>query len=79
MGRSDDQRIQQNIAAGFQALLAGVADSSALPQSDVDGNIGVAFAVWQAGNGNLAISLLLDVLIRSREPSGAGGSLDLSA
>ena len=72
----DDQRIQENVAAGFRALLARMAPSSA-PQSDIDRHIEVAFAVWQAGNGSLSISMLLDVLIRTREAPGAAGMLDM--
>jgi hypothetical protein len=63
--RSDEQRIRNNVDGGFRAILDQIAASP--PRKDVEGKIQVAFEVWQVRQYDLAISLLLDALIKQRE------------
>ena len=67
MDQSDEQRIRNNVAGGFRGILDQIAASPLPPREDVEGKIQVAFEVWQIGQYNLAISLLLDAMIVSRE------------
>ncbi len=67
MDQSDEQRIRNNVATGFRAILANAAASPLTARPDVEGKIGVAFEAWQVGQCNLAISLLLDAMIKLRE------------
>ena len=67
MDQSDEQRIRNNVAGGFRAILDQIAASPLPPREYVEGKIQVAFEVWQAGEYDLAISLLLDAMIKLRE------------
>ena len=66
MDRSDEQRIRNNVDGGFRAILDQIAASPLPPRKDVEGKIQVAFEVWQVGQYDLAISLLLDAMIQQR-------------
>jgi hypothetical protein len=65
--QSDEQRIRNNVGSGFRAILDQIAASPLPPREYVEGKIQVAFEVWQVGQYDLAISLLLDALIKQRE------------
>jgi hypothetical protein len=65
--QADAQRIRNNVATGFRAILDQIAASPVPPRKDVEGKIQVAFEAWQVGQCNLAISLLLDAIIKQRE------------
>ena len=67
MDLSDEQRIRNNVAGGFRGILDQITASPLPPRPDVEGKIQVAFEAWQMGESNLAISLLLDALIKLRE------------
>jgi len=72
MDWSDEQRIRNNVDDGFRAILDQIAASRLPPRKDVEGKIQVAFEVWQVGQCDLAISLLLDALIRHYFYSDSG-------
>ncbi len=65
--QSDEQRIWNNVNSGFRAILDQIAASPLPPRKDVEGKIKVAFEVWQSGQYDLAISLLLDAMIKQRD------------
>ena len=67
MDRSDEQGIRNNVDGGFRAILNQIAASPLTPRKDVEGKIQVAFEVWHVGQYDLAISLLLDAMIKQRE------------
>jgi hypothetical protein len=69
MDRPDVQRIRNNVDDGFRAILDHIAGSLLPPRKDVEGKIQVAFEVWRVGRSDLAISLLLDAMIKQRESS----------
>ena len=67
MDQSGEQRIRNNVACGFRGVLDRIAASPLPPRPKMEGKIQIAFEVWQTGECNLAISLLLDAMIVSRE------------
>ncbi len=68
--QSDEGHIRKTVGIQFHAILGQIAASSVPPRPDVEGKIELAFEAWQAGNHNLAMSLLLDALIIARRPVG---------
>jgi len=65
--QSDEQRNRNNVASGFRAILDQSAGSPSPPHADVEGKVQMSFETWQAGQYDLAISLLLDAMIKQRE------------
>jgi hypothetical protein len=65
--QSDEQRIRNNVTSGFRTVLDRNADSPSPLRADVEGKVQMAFETWQAGQYDLAISLLLDAMIKQRE------------
>lgn len=67
MLESDRLRIRDNVEAGFRGILSLIQLSARQSRPEVEGKITVASEVWQADQGDLATSLLLDALIKLYE------------
>ena len=63
----DRVRIRNNVEAGFRGILSLIELSARQSRPEVEGKITVASEAWQAGQGDLATSLLLDALIKVYE------------
>ena len=68
--QSDEERIHKTVAIQFHAILGQISASSVPPRPDVEEKIELASQAWHAGNKDLAVSLLLDVVIAARRPVG---------
>jgi hypothetical protein len=56
--------IRENVVGGFRGIEERIQSSSIPLSPDIERHIRAASEVWVAGNCDLAMSLLLDVLIR---------------
>jgi hypothetical protein len=56
--------LRENVHAGFRSLLELIEGSVEQSRLDIEGKITVASETWHAGHTDLAISLLLDALIK---------------
>lgn len=60
----EDDKIRENVAVGFLAMLDRIDRHPGMLREDTRHAVNAAYETWRAGQCDLAISVLIDILIR---------------